>query len=382
MNYGVTPQGFIRKNYQDILDEMQTSARSEEFFGENVDLSDNNILGAELKLMATALSQLWELAEKVYYSVDLYSAEGSALSRLVNLNLVARKGEIKAVCDLEFSGDEGAVVPVGTQVETAQNIVFSTLSDCVLLSSGKGFVQAQCITAGTDGNVPPNSITTIKNPITGVDSVTNTTAGSGGRGVESDLELVERYENSFNVGGAALSSIVAAIKKIEEVSFVFGTENEEMYEQNGLPAKSIYIVVEGGANEDIASTIFEHKSGGIKTAGNIEINVSDSQGMSHVVRFSRPEIVSVFVRFVIVTNANYNPESDQIIKGRAVSMILGLSLGASIYGWKLSAAAADISGIESIDCFLGLTPGNTTSSKITLEAAQRAYIEPSGVIIE
>jgi uncharacterized phage protein gp47/JayE len=126
MNYGLTPQGFIRKPYETLLSELQAMAQSSEYFGESIDLSDESPLGAEIKLMAWAIGKQWQLAEDVYYSFDIDVAEGVALNRLTKLGLVNRKDELASGGYLKFSGDPLVSVGIGTQAETEQGVVFQT----------------------------------------------------------------------------------------------------------------------------------------------------------------------------------------------------------------------------------------------------------------
>jgi hypothetical protein len=110
------------------------------------------------------------------------------------------------------------------------------------------------------------------------------------RSVETDYELNERSSESQVASGSSLDAIRAKVLNISDVSEAIGYENVENYEdENGLPAKSIELIVSGGDDDEIAETILAQKSGGISTNGNTSRTVSDSQGKNHTIKFSRPE---------------------------------------------------------------------------------------------
>lgn len=381
--YGVTAQGFVRKPYTVILEELQAKARSGEYFGSDVDLSDENYIGAEIKLKAWALDQQWQLAEAVYYSFDMDNAEGVALARLAKLGLTERKDAVYATVDLVFTGDAGSSIPIGTQVETETGIVFETTVLAEIGEAGQVTVQAQCMTSGADGNVPASSISVIKTPIAGIDTVSNPSAAENGRGIETDAELRERYHEAPASSGSALDSILADVAELDAVEDVIGNENTGNEEdENGLPPKSFEIIVYGGTDAGIAQAIYAKKGAGISTYGNTSYTITDSKGKTHVIMYSRPVDTPIWVKFILETNSGWSTEQESTVGQYAVDYINALQTGQDVYAWKIASLLAGVSGLEKATALLGTASDTITQEKIDLSIRQKASTTLGNVSIE
>ena len=383
MDYGVTASGFVRKSYEKILSDLQALARSSEYFGESIDLSDESPIGAEIKLMAWALGNQWQLAEDVYYSFDIDAAEGVALNRLTKLGLVTRKDEIFSYGYLEFSGDPYSPIPIGTQAETEQGVVFATKVFNSTDEEGNAIIEAECMESGVVGNVTAESITKIKTPVAGIMSVINPIPFEGGRSVESDYELKNRYESSHLASGSALDAIVAKVLSIPAVLEAIGYENVENYtDVNNVPAGSVEIIVAGGDDDEIARTIFKQKPAGINTAGNIAKTVFDSKDKDHIIRFSRPDIVQIYIKYVLSVNANFDHQYEDSIKQTIVDFANSMPIAAALYSWKLCSLLRDVSGLEDVKVFLGVTSSNVTLDRLMPSSHQLYKTSMSRVDIQ
>lgn len=383
MTYGITPQGFVRKTYEVILAELQAKARSGDCFGAEVDLSDENFIGPKLKLMAWALASQWELAEDVYYSLDLDNAEGVALNRVVGLGLVGREAAADATVDLTFTGVAGSVIPVGTICETARQIQFATLTSAIIADNGTVAVAAQCVDSGEAGNVPANSIVHIKNPISGVDTVTNLLDAQNGKDIETDAALRARYKSSPASSGSNIDAVIAAVSKVSNVESVTCIENDSsIIDSYGLSPHSFEVIVDGGDNINIAQAIYSRKPAGIQSYGSVEQTVVDSQGQSKVIRFSRPVRVYTYVKFILETNSEWDSEQEAQIKLIAIAYVNALGNGKDVYAWKIAALLKDVVGLENVQVLIGVAADAITSDKILVSLRQRAVTASNYISFE
>lgn len=368
MEYGITTQGFIRKPYNVILQDLQIKAQSPDIFGADIDLSSYSPVGMFIELMSYAIDRQWSLAEELYYSLWPSTASGVNLDRTVKIGMVTRKPASKAIAHLIFKGSIGTIIASGTQVETATGIIFETVSDSVVNNDGTSSVYSTAIIVGPSGNVPAHSITNIKTPISGIDTVDNLAAAYGGREIETDSELRERYQTLPSATGSSIDAIKYSILNMTDASYAVVYENiTNEVDSNNLPAKSIEAVVVGGDNNDIAEIIFKKKPAGIDSFGNIITTIIDSQGLSHIIKFSRPELVDVYVSLNLITNADWDDSSIVQIKRSIIEYIggttdqskecEGVGIAGTIYAWKLSGLLNNISGISNIkSCYLGKSP--------------------------
>jgi uncharacterized phage protein gp47/JayE len=382
MSYGTTPQGFIRKPYSVILSELQEEARSGDYFGPDIDLSDANFVGVLLKLMAWALDRQWQRMEDAYYAIDIDAAEGVALNRLVALGLISRSDAQYAITDLLFEGDPDTPIPAGTQVETDQNVVFSTVSFVKTDTEGIAAVQATCTEAGDIGNVPENSINNIKNPVSGITSVTNTVDAIGGRGIETDPELRVRYKSISLSSGSSLDAIISRVNLLPSIEEVVGFENTFNYEHNSLPPNSIEIVVRGGLVSDIANAIFSKKPAGIYTHGDISHEIIDTQGKTHIIKFSRPEELNIYIRAILTTEYVFNGNKEALIRQAIISHIDSLSIGTSVYDWRISSLLVEIDGLINVDVFMGISELDISYNSIDATPRQNITVDEAGIFIE
>jgi hypothetical protein len=66
---------------------------------------------------------------------------------------------------------------------------------------------------------------------------------------------------------------------------------------NGIPAHGMWLVVEGGANADIANTIYAKKSGGCDMKGAVTYHIPTPSGVDFVAKWDIPNPVTLYVKF-------------------------------------------------------------------------------------
>ncbi len=392
MNYGITPQGFVKKPYSVILSEMQDIARDEDHFGPDIDLSSTSPLGAEIQLMAWTTYQQWELAEDVYYSRWLSTAEGASLDRVVKAGFVSRQPGVYALVSLLFSGDPGTPIPMGTQAETNQDVVFETIEEGSTDDDGNATIAARCTVSGTEGIVPAGSIIAVKTPVDGIESVTNPDPSSDGRGAETDAELRERYTDLPTSTGSSVEAIHAALRNVSGVTSVKVFENDgNAPDENGLPEKAIEAVIQGGDDDDIGKILLSKKPGGIQLAGSESVTVVDTQGVSRVIHFSRPEDVNVYIVFDILKNDDWSDNNLVLIKRNAITYVggvddlsvehAGVGISKTVFAWKLPAAQSGIIGIDEITVKIGRTVNPTHDDNLEFTARERPRTDVTKITI-
>ncbi len=118
-----------------------------------------------------------------------------------------KRGEAKkAVCKEKFTGKTGTLIPAGTIISTTideiadtQSVEFKTLSNAVISNEGRAFVDIEAVDPGSIGNVPAGAVNLMVTPINGIVSITNESAASGGKEIETDESLLRRYFNKVQL---------------------------------------------------------------------------------------------------------------------------------------------------------------------------------------
>lgn len=391
--WGVTDKGFRRKSYQGIIREME--AKAQDLFGPNIDLSSASPLALFLRVIAFGLSLIWMVAERVYYSGYVDTATGQSLDYAVKYAGIARRPASPARRMLVFTGDPGVTIPQGFLVETEQGIRFATMEVRTIDETGRAEVLAEAVEPGINGNVAPGQITRITNPMPGVSGVTNIDhpRNMDGLNRETDHELRTRYYLSLARGGAStLDSILASVLEVPGVRTARVFHNPTMeVDEEGRPPKSVEVVTLGGADEDIAYAIHRTIAAGIQPYGTVEVPVRDAGGQEQIVRFSRAEVVPIYVRVQVVKNTLYPLDGDDQVRNAVIRYIggtdtqgqphNGLGLGADVIWTAVIEAARSVPGVHDLDVTIGTAPDPTGRANIPISDRQVAEATPATVVV-
>jgi uncharacterized phage protein gp47/JayE len=146
--------------------------------------------------------------------LDVNSKSGLELEQFVGIfgfgRLQGRQASGVVRVELSTANTQDIPIALGTQFYTKQgaansdNPLYFSSTQSVVIPAGSfvADVPVQCVSVGTLGNVPPDSITYL-GAIIGATSVTNLTAMTGGVDVENDSELRQRFKDTFmrNIAG-------------------------------------------------------------------------------------------------------------------------------------------------------------------------------------
>jgi hypothetical protein len=185
---------------------------------------------------------------------------------------------------------------------------------------------------------PSNSLTIIETPVTGWSNVNNFRDDkdyvSVGRITENDTDArVRRKESLKVVGGGSLEALISRIRdEVDDVTTVKGFENRESIIVDSLKPHSVYLIVEGGSDEDIGKKIWEVKSGGTSTNGTDYFDVVDSQGFIQRMFWDRPVDVPLYLRitYTLYDEEIFPPDGEDLIKVAAETYGNSLEIGEDV----------------------------------------------------
>lgn len=391
--WGVTLFGFRRKAYQNIIADMESKARN--LLGIDIDLSSASPLALILRVIAFGLSLLWAVAERVYYSAFVETATGQSLDYAAKRAGISRRPASPARRMLRFTGDPGTLIPKGFLIGTEdQTIRFATLVDIIIESSGEVEVLAEAVTPGTAGNVPAGRLNRITNPIAGVESVVNIEHGQNVDGLnrETDMELRERYYLSLSTGGAStIDSIRASVLSVPGVRSAKVRHNTTMSVVNGMPPKSVSVVVLGGSDADVAQAIHKTIAAGIEPHGDIEVYVEDVGGELQLIRFSRAQVVDVYASIQLTTSASYPLDGDTQVTDAVIKYIggvdsrgemhQGLGLNETVIWSAVIEAVRSVEGVVDVDVQIGLDSGSLSRANIPIGTTEVAETSAEKITI-
>lgn len=211
-----------------------------------------------------------------------------------------------------------------------------------------------------------------------------------GTDIETDPALRLRREQLLRVLGAAtVEAIRAAVLTVEDVIQTFVFENVTMVEDgDGLPAKSFEVVVQGGSPDNdqaIADKIWEVKPAGIEAHGDVSKTVTDSQGIDHTMKFTRPTPVPVAIDCLLIVDAATFP-ADGVEQVEVVLKALGdeQEVGEDVIAIRFNAAPLAVSGVLDVDVddfFIYKKGEAQTNENIDIEKREIATFDVDDIVV-
>ena len=200
---------------------------------------------------------------------------------------------------------------------TDKNDIYDITGDSKLtVGKVQTVIEVQALETGVN-EVAAETINEISEALAGLDSVLNYYAGETGRAIENTQELRLRTQQDIAVAGFNFVDAIRAklLNEVPGTSYCRVYENDELTEDaNGIAAKSFETVIEGGSNTNIAAKLFQMKVAGMKSDGDVTVEVTDAQNTPHNIKFSRPTNLYFWVKVVI---DSYNTEETFPADGEA-----------------------------------------------------------------
>lgn len=302
--------GLSVKTASDIRDELVNNFK--DIYGEDINLDSNTQDGQLIDIYTQANIDLREMIMELYNSGDPDLCRGSLQDVRYRINNLFRKAgsftiqPITLTCnktitleglDANYNDINSASYGVS---DDSGNIFY--LIDTIELEAG---THELLFRASVQGDIQP-TIGTITNPITiiqGVTSVINDKAPEViGRIEETDMEFALRRERSTETkaqnNADALRSQLLNLDGVTN-AFVYDHDYENYpsgVDADGIPLHYIWVIVEGGASDDIGTLIYANTSGA-GSKGDIAVNTLTSSGQTFTAHFDRVVGVPLYIKF-------------------------------------------------------------------------------------
>lgn len=434
--YGVTPTGFVTKPLADCKAELEAAFRAA--FGANINLDPREPPGQLVGIFAEREAALWDLAEDVYRAMDPDANEGDAQDAIAAITGTLREPARSSTVTLTAGGTAGTVLEAGRVASSpATGFRFATTAAATIAAATawaaltpytvgqrctNGGEVYEVAVAGTsaasggptgqgsaivDGGVTwkwvvtgtafadvaaaaeetgpkqalAGSITTIETPVAGWNAVRNPLDAIVGADLETAAALRIRREDELRaVGGAALDAIRADVLAVDGVTACTVFENTtSTTDADGIPPKAIEVMVSGGADAAIRTAIWGSKAAGIETHGGVSGTVTDSQGVSHTVEFSRPTEKLVYVNVDIKVTSSFPADGDTQVKAQLAAKTY--AAGDDVIAWALKKLVM-VAGVEDVPALrIGLSSPATAETTIAIAARELAKLDTTRITI-
>ena len=312
----------------------------------------------------------------------MYTATGSNLNAITShLGMTWEKPK-KAIGKITVVAEIGTNIPQAWGIETKSGIKFVTLNTSTITTTERETdIEIIASNTGNDGNVISGAITEQTEILTGVISINNKLNTIGGKDLEADTELRERYlkrldrKSSFTTDG--IKNYILQNTNVKKCQVI---ENDtDDFDSDGRLAHSYECICYGDTNDNILKALYDYKIAGIRTVGDITKNFNEIS-----VGFTRATEKTVFLKVEIeIIKEIWKDEFKKIIKDIYLKYIDEIEPNSTIYLYKIIGEIyKNVNGIKTLKIKLGDTKYSEVENDYTLSMKEIAIATENDITIE
>lgn len=389
----ITTSGTIIPDASEILETVQNEFKAS--LGNDLNLEPSTPQGRLIEAETLARIGVLENNATLANLINPDLSYGLFLDAICALFGVERIAGSSSRVLASVQGTPGAVIPAKSRAKNALGTVWYLENTLTIPPSGTitSYFLSEELGAIP---CPVGSLTTIIDAVLGWESITNNLPAEEGNVPESDASLkVRRRQNLFS-GASLLQSIKARLNLVPNIrsSFVYENYTSSPVEYQGITIQphSIYVVADGGTDQDVAQAIFEVKSDGCGYTGDIEIQVKDSSyGIFYPVKFNRPEVINIDVEVIVNVGNNQGSTGDiatavkeAILSYEAgeIGQVEGLNVGTDVSPFEISAAInIQVPDVFVSSVLISKTGESPTAAVIPININQVASIPEANITV-
>ncbi len=309
MAEGITDNGLILDDYNTILSNIQADMNSiYASDGDSINFSSETPDGQMTNILAQMGSDLRELYREVYNSFDPSKCSGVIQDSRFAINYLFRQGGTFTIQNIDVTVNQTVTLQgldasyndinaaSYTVSDNAGNLWY--LIDTTTIEPGIHSLPFRAKNMGLVQTVV-GTITTQVTTVLGVVSVNNSTAPTT-LGADQETDSAFRIRRERSTEKSSLNNIDAMLSQILDLGGVSDAttwvNNTNETDSTGTLPGYIWVIVEGGANSDIANAIYTNACGH-GTRGEISVDVPAVSGQIFNTHFDRPTPIPLYIKF-------------------------------------------------------------------------------------
>lgn len=386
----ITGSGIEIQTYAEIVDQIVNGNSITpgliQIYGPDINVDSNSPDGQMVNNWALSKQDILQLIVQDYSSKDPDEAVGIALDNVSQLCGIYRQGgsytktEIVITTDrnLNLNGMDSSSPFTVSDANGNLFLLITTTS----LTTGANTLNFQASQIGFV-QIVPNTLTIAVTVVLGVVSVNNPSDPYAiGQDQETDAQFrVRRQQSTAIPAQGVLQSLFGGLNTITGLLEAVIYENiTNITDANGVPAHSIWVIVDGGSDDDVANMIYRYRSFGCGMKGTEIVPVDQVDGTTFDIQFERAVSQDLYITMNLHSLSSGAIDTVAIKQFLADNYILGIydsaditAIAALIHVYSTDLVASDI-GVSNVNAYYAnqILPTNlynkwvVTTGKITI----------------
>ncbi len=321
--------GLIVTDTSTLLTEVEDEYK--DVFGDDFIVDPGTPEGALISAEATSRASVANNNAALANQINPNYAGGVFLDAIYALTGGARSAGERSTVAVDITGVANTVIPVGATARTTAGDEFTNPTALSIGVGGTVSGTFQSVEIGAIG-APVGTLTTIVDNIIGWETITNPTAAVVGSNQQSDNDVRTARNGELALQGRSLAEAVASnVSAVEGVTSLVFRENPTAVATIppavapiALAPHSVWAVVQGGVDEDVANALYEAKSAGAAWNGSESVDVTDqSSGQTSEVLFDRPTEIPMLARVTVRADNTSTVDPTPAVKSAIVDYANG-----------------------------------------------------------
>ena len=339
--------GIVTQSLPEIISDITTDLKN--IYGQNINVDSNSPDGQFINILAQMKKDVLDLCVQYYNNLDTERVIGIPQQILYKLNNCIIKAYTYSYVYINVSVSKSVNLQgLDADIENPDGVGY-TVSD----GNGNRWIlaESQTLAVGTHtlnfraaelGNVTatPNTITIMETVLAGVISVTNPANNyiTGATGESDSAFRLRRNQTVSSPSQGFEDALQGQLLNLNNVTEAKVYSNRTGSTQNGIPAHTVWVIVEGGASADIGQAIYANIPPGIPMKGTQSVTVQRPNGDTETVYYDTPTAVTLYVKMDIQWISG-NIDTDYIKSQLALQTF---NIGQSAEGVNIASVVKDI----------------------------------------